>query len=393
MPLCHRNCPSEGDGSWLFRLLGTALATVAVRSVDLSNATAASAEGARDVFFGILSHMARLVLFGLIVVSAGLSATVGASAETRSLKLYYIHTKERAEIVFKRNGRYDQAGLKKLNRFLRDWRRNEPTKMDPRLFDLVWEVYRQANARDYIHVVSAYRSPATNAMLRRTRGGQATKSQHMVGKAMDFYIPGVKVSKLREIGMKLQGGGVGYYPKSGSPFVHLDVAGVRAWPRMSRKELTRLFPGGKTLHLPPDGKRLPGYNVALAEYKARGGAIVSSGGGNSNSRRSGGGLLAALFGGGDEDEEPDAIAAAPKPVPAPPRTDIAALPVAAAAPEPAAASVPELPVNAPVPVARPAIEQPTVVAALAPPTPVLPAQAEIDAFAAAARCRGAISRQ
>ncbi len=336
------------------------------------------------MFFGILSHMARLVLFGLIVVSAGLSATAGASAETRSLKLYYIHTKERAEIVFKRNGRYDQAGLKKLNRFLRDWRRNEPTKMDPRLFDLVWEVYRRANARDYIHVVSAYRSPATNAMLRRTRGGQATKSQHMVGKAIDFYIPGVKVSKLREIGMKLQGGGVGYYPKSGSPFVHLDVAGVRAWPRMSRKELTRLFPDGKTLHLPPDGKRLPGYQVALAEYKARGGAIVSSGGGNSNAGRSGGGLLAALFGGGDEDEEPDAIAAAPKPVPAPPRTDIAALPVAVAAPEPGAASVPELPVDAPVPLARPAIEQPTVVAALAPPTPVLPAQAEIDAFAAAA---------
>jgi uncharacterized protein YcbK (DUF882 family) len=330
--------------------------------------------------------MVRLVLFGLIAVSAGLSATFGASAETRSLKLYYIHTKERAEIVFKRNGRYDQAGLKKLNRFLRDWRRNEPTKMDPRLFDLVWEVY-QANQCPGLYPCCLGLPIACNqCMLRRTRGGQASKSQHMVGKAMDFYIPGVKISKLREIGMKLQGGGVGYYPKSGSPFVHLDVAGVRAWPRMSRKELTRLFPGGKTLHLPPDGKRLPGYNVALAEYKARGGAIVSSGGGNSNSRRSGGGLLAALFGGGDEDEEPDAIAAAPKPVPAPPRTDIAALPVAAAAPEPAAASVPELPVNAPVPVARPAIEQPTVVAALAPPTPVLPAQAEIDAFAAAAEC-------
>lgn len=380
MPLCHRICPSQGDGSRLFRLLGTALATVAVKSDQLPNATAASVDGARDVLGRTLAHLIRLVLFGLIFVSAALAGTFGASAETRSLKLYYIHTKERAEIVFKRNGRYDQAGLNKLNRFLRDWRRNEPTKMDPRLFDLVWEVYQQANARDYIHVVSAYRSPATNAMLRRTRGGQATKSQHMLGKAMDFYIPGVKISKLREIGMKLQGGGVGYYPKSGSPFVHLDVAGVRAWPRMSRQELTRLFPDGKTLHLPPDGKRLPGYNVALAEYKARGGAVVSSGGGNSSSGRSGGGLLAALFGGGDEDEEPNAIAAAPTPVAAPPRTDIAALPVAAAAPAP---TVPQLPVNAPVPVARPVIEQPTVVAALAPPAPVLPAQAEIDAFAAA----------
>ena len=71
-----------------------------------------------------------------------------SSAETRSLRLYFIHTKEKAEITFKRNGRYDQAGLNKINRFLRDWRRNEPTKMDPRLLDLVWEAYRQAGGRD-----------------------------------------------------------------------------------------------------------------------------------------------------------------------------------------------------------------------------------------------------
>lgn len=337
--------------------------------------------------------LARVVLLAIIAVSAGFAAAPDAYAETRSLKLYYLHTKEKAEIVFKRNGQYDKAGLKKLNRFLRDWRRNEPTNMDPRLFDLVWEVYRQVGARDYINVVSAYRSPATNEMLRRTRGGQAKKSQHMLGKAMDFYIPGVKLSKLRATAMKIQGGGVGYYPKSGSPFVHLDVASVRAWPRMSRQELVSLFPDGKTLHLPPDGKPLPGYQTALAEYKRRGGAVVSSSGGNVASDKStkrSGGLLAALFGGGDEDEEPEAIAAAPKPVPAPPQTQIAALPgvldvpaeVAPAAVETALA----LPAQPPIPVARPVIEQPqpVVVAALAPPVPVLPAQSEINAFAAAA---------
>lgn len=337
--------------------------------------------------------MVRTVLLAIIAVCAGVATAPDAFAETRSLKLYYLHTKEKAEIVFKRNGQYDKAGLNKLNRFLRDWRRNEPTNMDPRLFDLVWEVYRQVGARDYINVVSAYRSPATNDMLRRTRGGQAKKSQHMLGKAMDFYIPGVKLSKLRAVAMKMQGGGVGYYPKSGSPFVHLDVAGVRAWPRMSRQELVSLFPDGKTLHLPPDGKPLPGYQTALAEYKRRGGAIVSSSGGDvasdKNTKRSGG-LLAALFGGGDEDEEPEAIAAAPKPVPAPPQTQIAALPgvldvpaeVAPAAVETALA----LPAQPPIPVARPVIEQPqpVVVAALAPPVPVLPAQSEINAFAAAA---------
>ena len=86
---------------------------------------------------------------------------------------------EKAEITFKRNGRYDQAGLKKINMFLRDWRRNEPTKMDPRLLDLVWEVYRAVGARDYIHVVSAYRSPATNSMLRsRSQGRRQEEPAH-----------------------------------------------------------------------------------------------------------------------------------------------------------------------------------------------------------------------
>lgn len=217
------------------------------------------------------------MLMALFVVALGLTANIAmtdrAYAQNKTLKLYFTHTKERGKFTFKKNGRYDRAVLKKLNHFLRDWRRNEPTDMDPRLFDLLWEVYRQSGAKNYIHVVSAYRSPATNEMLRKTRGGQATKSQHMVGRAIDFFVPGVKTSKLREIGMKLQGGGVGYYPRSNTPFVHLDVASVRAWPRMSRQELVRLFPDGKTLHLPPDGKPLPGYRTALAEYKRRKGGI------------------------------------------------------------------------------------------------------------------------
>lgn len=242
----------------------------------------------RSVFkFCLRDRGARLLeqvvkLFAIVAVSLAcnfvfaFTYTDQAVAQTKSLKLYYTHTKERTKIVFKKNGRYDKAGLKKLNRFLRDWRSNEPINMDPRLFDAIWEVYRQSGSSNYIHVVSAYRSPATNAMLRKTRGGQAKKSQHMVGKAMDFFIPGVRTSKLRAIAMKLQGGGVGYYPKSATPFVHVDVGSVRAWPRMSRKELVKLFPNGKTLHLPSDGKPLPGYNVALREYKRRGGGIATS---------------------------------------------------------------------------------------------------------------------
>ena len=238
-----------------------------------------------------------MLTFGFMTASQGT-----ASAETRTLKLFYTHTGEKAEITFKRNGRYDQAGLKKLNQFLRDWRRNEPTKMDPRLFDVVWEAYRSAGGRDYIYVVSAYRSPATNSLLRSRSAGVAEKSQHMLGKAMDFFIPGVPLKKLRDAGLRVQAGGVGYYPRSGSPFVHMDVGNVRHWPRMSRQELVSVFPNGKTLHVPSDGKPLPGFEQAVASYQARkssGDLVLASA---APAKRSGG-LFAALFGGGADEEE------------------------------------------------------------------------------------------
>lgn len=249
--------------------------------------------------------------FAAAIVALGvtIAVTAHASADTRSLKLLNLHTREKAEIVFKRNGRYDQDGLRKLNQFLRDWRKNEPTKMDPRLFDLIWEAYKQSGSDDFINVVCGYRSPATNSMLRSRSKGVAQKSQHMLGKAMDFFIPDVKLKKLREIGLKMQGGGVGYYPTSGSPFVHFDVGNVRHWPKMSRKELIALFPNGNTLHVPSDGKPLPGFEQALAAYQSRKKsgdiAIASAGSRSSSSSRSSGGLLAAFFGGGGADDEED----------------------------------------------------------------------------------------
>ncbi|MGE7368368.1 DUF882 domain-containing protein [Neorhizobium sp. NPDC001467] len=226
---------------------------------------------AETFFLRIRQWLAKTVSSALLALPA-LVCTAGlASAEDRSLKLFFTHTGERATITYKRDGRYDSRGLAEINRFLRDWRRNEPARMDPRLLDLVWEVYDRSGAKDYIHIVSAYRSPATNNMLRgRSRStGVAKNSQHMLGKAMDFYIPGVKLATLRALAMQAQVGGVGYYPTSGSPFVHLDVGNVRAWPRMSRQELARIFPDGKTMHLPADGRPLPGYDQAVADYRRR----------------------------------------------------------------------------------------------------------------------------
>ncbi|HEY4193079.1 MAG TPA: DUF882 domain-containing protein [Mesorhizobium sp.] len=236
---------------------------------------------------------------GFLALTSG-----GASAETRSLKFYHLHTHEKAEIVYKRNGRYDAVGLKKINFILRDWRRDEPVKIDPRLLDLVWEAYRATGSHDYIQVICGYRAPATNSMLRSRSRGVAEKSQHMLGKALDFYIPGVPLKKLRDIGLKMQGGGVGYYPTSGSPFVHMDVGNVRHWPGISRQELVRVFPNGKTLHVPSDGRPLPGYEQALAAYKSRKSSgttaiALASTGSSSKSTN----LLAALFGGGADEEE------------------------------------------------------------------------------------------
>lgn len=212
-----------------------------------------------------LQHAAALMCLGFVLSIAQMAA---AKAETRTLKLYNTHTKERVEITFKKNGRYIPSALREANRFLRDWRRNEITKIDPELLDLVWEVYQQVDATKPIYVVSSYRSPATNNMLRSRSKGVAKHSQHMLGKAMDFYIPGVNLATLRKTGLRKQIGGVGYYPTSGSPFVHMDTGSVRHWPRMTRQQLAAVFPDGKTLHIPSDGKPLQGYKLALAEAKS-----------------------------------------------------------------------------------------------------------------------------
>jgi uncharacterized protein YcbK (DUF882 family) len=327
----------------------------------------------RSALFGRLAGFMLLLVaaFPLVSVSAG-----DARAEDRSLKLYFVHTGEKAVITFKRNGRFDPRGLAQINEFLRDWRKGQPTKMDPRLFDLVWEVYRRSGATDYIHVVSAFRSPDTNNMLRtRSRTtGVAKNSQHMLGKAMDFFIPGVKLSTLRGLAMQMQVGGVGFYPTSGSPFVHLDVGGVRAWPRMTRQELVQIFPNGKTLHLPADGNPLPGYEEAMADYKKRVSSdsiqIASSAGGRlreaPGKKR---GLLAMLFGGGGADEEEDNAESSAPAVASQPAAPARPVAPAKPAPEPiapeapatiAVASVEPVPaLNAPVPLSRPAFRSDT----------------------------------
>jgi uncharacterized protein YcbK (DUF882 family) len=195
-----------------------------------------------------------------------------ADGDTRTIAMRHLHTRENITVTFKRNGRYDEAALKQLNWFLRDWRHDKETRMDPRLIDLVWEVYREVDGSQPIEIICGYRDESTNSMLRRRSSGVAQNSLHMSGKAMDFAIPGVALDKLRAAGLRLQRGGVGFYPSSGSPFVHMDIGGVRHWPRMTREQLVRVFPDGRTVHVPSDGQPLARYALALGDIERRGGS-------------------------------------------------------------------------------------------------------------------------
>jgi uncharacterized protein YcbK (DUF882 family) len=236
-----------------------------------------------------------------------------AEGDTRTLSFHHLHTGEDITITFKRNGRYDDAALKKLDWFMRDWRKDKSTRMDPHLFDLLWEAYREVGATQPIDVVCGYRSPETNSMLRRRSNGVAQFSQHINGQAMDFFIPGVPLEKLREVGLRLQRGGVGFYPTSGSPFVHMDTGTIRHWPRMTHDQLARVFPDGRTVHVPSDGHPLRNYTLALADVERRGGkpsetsldaareaGVIQGDGSSAPPAR---GFFARLFSGGKDPDE------------------------------------------------------------------------------------------
>jgi uncharacterized protein YcbK (DUF882 family) len=264
----------------------------------------------------------------LLLAGAGSVHDATALNETRTLSFHHTHSDEDLTVTFKRDGRYDEDALKKLNHFLRDWRSQEETTMDRRLFDILWEVYRDVDGKKPIQIISSYRSPATNAMLRRRSSGVARFSQHMLGHAMDFFIPDVPLEQIRFAGLKLQRGGVGFYPTSGSPFVHLDTGSIRHWPRMSHDQLAKLFPDGRTVHLPSNGGPLKGYELARADIEKRGN-------GDDAATVSKPSLFASLFRGGKSNDEDDEGASAPVK-----NEKAAAVTMAAAAPAKSADPVP-----------------------------------------------------
>jgi uncharacterized protein YcbK (DUF882 family) len=145
----------------------------------------------------------------------------------RSLSLVNVNTKEELTVTYWSDGTYRREALNQLNHFLRDSRNNEQTEMDPLLFDVLWHTMNVSGYHGTVEVLSAFRSPETNAWLASVSRGVARDSQHMNGNAMDIRFPGVPVFKIRQSARSLQMGGVGFYPRSG--FVHLDTGPLRYW--------------------------------------------------------------------------------------------------------------------------------------------------------------------
>lgn len=163
-----------------------------------------------------------------VAAPATVRAAILPSSAGRSLSFEHTHTGERLELTYAMGGNFVPDALRKLNYFLRDHYTGDVGTIDPQLFDLLHRVRGELGAGGAFQVISGYRCPATNGLLKATRGGGVAKhSLHMEGKAIDIRIPGVQLGDLREAALSLRAGGVGYYPRE--QFVHVDTGRVRAW--------------------------------------------------------------------------------------------------------------------------------------------------------------------
>jgi uncharacterized protein YcbK (DUF882 family) len=157
----------------------------------------------------------------------GAAVLAASGPPERWLAFYNLHTGESLKAMYWARGEYLPEPLAEINHILRDYRTGETRAMDVRLLDLLHQIVAKLETRQPLHVISGYRSPATNAMLRRRTSGVAEHSQHMEGRAADIRVPDRDLLALRRLAAALHEGGVGFYPRSG--FVHVDVGRVRSW--------------------------------------------------------------------------------------------------------------------------------------------------------------------
>jgi len=152
-----------------------------------------------------------------------------AGVSHRSVALRHLHTGERVKATYWIEGAYQPNALKTLNHALRDWRTGEVYRIDPKALDILAALDKSLGGGNRFQIISGYRSPKTNSMLRDNSGGVAKRSYHMRGMAIDIALPEVGVKVLHEKAVALKAGGVGLY--TGSGFVHVDTGPVRYWGR------------------------------------------------------------------------------------------------------------------------------------------------------------------
>lgn len=177
--------------------------------------------------------MNRRSFLGMAAATLALGPTLGARPAlanlpaNRTLSLFEIHRRERLDIQYVVDGWYHPDALAQLDLLLRDRRTDEVLQMDTGLLDILWALGRATGSSEPIHIVSAYRSPTTNAARASVSGGVARNSYHMYGQAADIRLPGYRLSGLRNAAVSLNGGGVGFYPRS--DFIHVDTGPIRTW--------------------------------------------------------------------------------------------------------------------------------------------------------------------
>jgi len=168
-----------------------------------------------------------MVLLGGRLTFPDLSVAHSSLPEGR-LRLFNVNTKERILVKYRnRSGRYDQGALNELNYFLRCPHSHQVCEMDIQLFENMNQIWNLAGKGKEIRIYSAYRSPSYNDLLIRLSRGAAPKSLHTTGQAVDFAIPGVRLSQVRRAAISLKRGGVGNYQRQG--FIHIDTGPVRYW--------------------------------------------------------------------------------------------------------------------------------------------------------------------
>ncbi|WP_333947644.1 DUF882 domain-containing protein [Candidatus Liberibacter brunswickensis] len=124
--------------------------------------------------------------------------------EVRTLRLYVVYTGHKEVVTFKHGNQYNEEGLSKLNLLLYDRHSKKSTNMDPRLFDFLWEIQQQFSGSKYIYILSGFRTEETNRMLKKRNNKVAMRSQHVLGKAVDFYIPEVSIKNLYKVAVRLK---------------------------------------------------------------------------------------------------------------------------------------------------------------------------------------------